>query len=217
MKKRILLSLVSLFAMTTMWASLIQNYYVEASGDAGKTGQTATLKLNLKNQATVNTWSCTVVLPAGVTFVEGSAVYDEARYATAPTLTATANADGSVSFTCAGEVTGTQGAVASFQVQIAADVTPEVYPVVTKDFVFMIGTEVYTLDGEKEFPWTIEAGSTEPNFDVNDDTKVDVADVQFLLIKIADGNNDPKYDLNGDTKVDVADVQTLLIWIADHA
>lgn len=51
--------------------------------------------------------------------------------------------------------------------------------------------------------------------DVNGDGHVDVADVQFILIKIADEINDPASDFNGDGKVDVADVQALLIYIAD--
>lgn len=52
--------------------------------------------------------------------------------------------------------------------------------------------------------------------DVNGDGKVDVADAQFVLIKVADGINDSTYDVNGDGKVDVADVQTILILIADQ-
>lgn len=52
--------------------------------------------------------------------------------------------------------------------------------------------------------------------DVNCDGKVDVADVQYVLIDIADGKQSPVCDVNGDGKVDVADVQTLLIMIADQ-
>ena len=52
--------------------------------------------------------------------------------------------------------------------------------------------------------------------DVNCDGKVDIADVQFVLITIADGKQSPVCDVNGDGKVDVADVQTLLILIADQ-
>ena len=218
MKKRILLSLVSFFAMTAMWAGLLENYYVIVSGANGKAGQTATLTLNLQNKNAISQWSCTVVLPAGVEFVEGSEAYDEARYATAPTFTAVKNADGSVTFSCAGDVdaggTAPQ-AIATFDVTVAADVEPGEYPVVTKDFVFMLqdGT-IPSLTGEKEFKWTIEAGG--PNLDINEDGDVNLADAQALLIKVADGVTDLKYDANGDGEVNLADAQYILIWVADH-
>lgn len=218
MKKRILLSLVSFFAMTAMWAGLTDNFYVIASGAAGKTGQTAELTLNLLNKNAISSWSCTVVLPAGVEFVEGSAVADASRYPTAPALTATKNADGSVSFACGGEVEGSGAAplaVATFQVTIAADVTPADYPVVTKDFLFvLVSGETRNVQDEKEYTWTIEAGG--PNLDINEDGDVNLADAQALLIKVADGVTDLKYDANGDGEVNLADAQYILIWVADH-
>ena len=66
MKKRILLSLVSFFAMTAMWASLTEAYQISVTaGAAGKTGDKATLTLNMKNKEAIATWTCDVVLPAG--------------------------------------------------------------------------------------------------------------------------------------------------------
>ena len=204
--------------MTAMWAGLLENYYVIASGANGKAGQTATLTLNLQNKAAISAWSCTVVLPAGVEFVEGSAEVDAARYAATPTFTAVKNADGSVTFSCAGDVdaggTAPQ-AIATFDVTVAADVEPGDYPVVTKDFVFVLqeGT-IPSLTGEKEFTWTIEAGGNK--LDVNEDGDVTVADVQYLLIQLADMSTDLKYDVNEDGSFNVADVQFLLIYLADH-
>lgn len=52
--------------------------------------------------------------------------------------------------------------------------------------------------------------------DINGDLTIDVADVQKILILVADGSNDPAADVNGDGKVDVADAQTILIMIADQ-
>ena len=69
MKKRILLSLVSFFMMTAMWASLQEAYKIYVTADAnGKTGDFATLTLNMKNRNAITKWQCTLVLPAGVTF-----------------------------------------------------------------------------------------------------------------------------------------------------
>ena len=218
MKKRILLSLVSFFAMTAMWAGLTEKYYVQASGANGKAGQTAELTLNLMNQEAVSSWSCTVVLPTGVEYVEGSAAVDAARYPADATLTATVNADGTVTFACAGEVAASgTGAlpVATFQVTIAADVEPADYAVVTKDFLFVKADgSPLTVVGEKEFKWTIEAGGNK--LDVNGDGDVTVADVQYLLIQLADMSTDLKYDVNEDGSFNVADVQFLLIYLADH-
>lgn len=67
-----------------------------------------------------------------------------------------------------------------------------------------------------DFDLVITASKPTIKGDINADDKVDVADVQTVLILIADGRNDKKADVNGDNKVDVADTQTILIMIADQ-
>ena len=106
MKKRILLSLVSFFMMTAMWASLQEAYQIYVTAGAnGKTGQSATLTLNMKNTQAIWSWTATVALPEGVTYVDGSLALDPARLPEFPegveaTITATVNEDGTVTFAC---------------------------------------------------------------------------------------------------------------------
>ena len=81
MKKRILLSLMSFFVMTSMWATLASYYQMKVTASAnGKTGETATLTLNLENKNAVTTWQCLVTLPEGVTYKEGTFAIVDGRY-----------------------------------------------------------------------------------------------------------------------------------------
>ena len=52
--------------------------------------------------------------------------------------------------------------------------------------------------------------------DANGDGEVNAADVQTVLIGIANNSDDPAYDINGDGEVSAADVQTVLIIIANQ-
>ncbi|MBR6128303.1 MAG: dockerin type I repeat-containing protein [Bacteroidaceae bacterium] len=227
MKKRILLSLVSFFMMTAMWASLQDAYqiYVTA-GAAGKTGETATLTLNMKTgDAGIWSWSCTVVLPEGVTFVEGSEAIDPARYPEdfAPTFTATPNEDGTVTFSCAGAdgkvMTGTDGAIATFQVAVAADATPGDVVVEVKNAA-MIEANTTSIHNypSKSFTWTIEEGAVAVEGDANGDGEVDIADYTYILNVMADEgevSEYPEVDVNGDNEIDIADATYVLNLMAD--
>jgi len=225
MKKRILLSLVSFFAMTTMWASLVDAYqiYVTAAAN-GKTGATAELTLNMKNKTAIATWKCELVLPEGVTYEGVEAV--DGRYPAeyAPTFNVTTGNDGVVTIICEGEdgvaITGTDGAVAKVTVKIASDVAPGDYTVTIKSAQLTEpGTSAQIRDNKKavEFTWTIEQGA-EPGIkgDLNGDKKVDIADAVSILNVMAEGTNDPKADLNDDGKVDIADFVTVLNIMAEQ-
>ena len=225
MKKRILLSLVSFFAMTAMWASLTDAYqiYVTAAAN-GKTGATAELTLNMKNKTAIATWKCELVLPEGVTYEGVEAV--DGRYPAeyAPTFNVTTGNDGVVTIICEGEdgvaITGTDGAVAKVTVKIASDVAPGDYFVkINRADLTEPGTSATIRTNTKvvEFTWTIEQGA-EPGIkgDLNGDNKVDIADAVSILNVMAEGTNDPKADLNDDGKVDIADFVTVLNIMAEQ-
>ena len=225
MKKRILLSLVSFFAMTAMWASLTDAYqiYVTAAAN-GKTGATAELTLNMKNKLAIATWKCELVLPEGVTY-EGVEAID-GRYPAeyAPTFNVTTGDDGVVTIICEGEegvaITGTEGAVAKVTVKIASDVTPGDYIVKIKSAQLTEpGTSATIHNNNKavEFTWNIEQGEELGiKGDLNGDNKVDIADAVSILNIMAEGTNDPKADLNDDGKVDIADFVTVLNIMAEQ-
>ena len=217
MKKRILLSLVSFFAMTAMWASLVDAYQIYVTGSNAKTGTTAELTLNMKNRNAIGIWQCTLVLPEGVTYEDVAVV--PARYPEGynAELTATPNADGTVTIVCSGEegvtLTGTDGAIATVTVKIAATVEPGDYIVTVKDTKLVEPTTDIRTDakGQREFTWTIEQGE-EPGIkgDLNGDGKVDIADAVSVLNIMAAGSYEAAADLNGDQKVDVADFVSVL-------
>ena len=218
MKKRILLSLVSFFMMTTTWATLKEMYQMTVTADAnGKTGATATLTLNLKNKDLPINWSCIVTLPEGVTYVDGSLAIVEGRYPEGynPEPKATVNGNGTVTFTCEGEdgvtLTNTAGAVATFEVAVAITVEPGDYAVIVNEStVATANGNVYNWPNANEFTWTIEAGSTAKKGDVNTDGSVDVADVVAILNKMAGQEVSGNADVNNDGSVDVADVVAIL-------
>ena len=215
MKKRILLSLVSFFAMTAMWASLTEAYKITVTGANGKTGATAELTLNMDNRNAIAGWDCTLVLPAGVVFKSATLV--NARYPEAyeAAFVATDNGDGTVSFSCEGAegvaMTGTAGAVATVVVEIPTDFTPGEYTVNVKN------TVLYGADGVEhpgkatEFAWTIEPGP-EPGVegDLNGDGVVNIADAVTVLDIMAAGEYDPKADLTKDQQVNIADFVSIL-------
>ena len=225
MKKRILLSLVSFFMMTAMWASLIDAYRIEVTAAAnGKTYATAELTLNMWNKEAVGTWQTTLVLPEGITFksvaiVEGR--YPEGYNAELKTAT---NADGSVTILCEGEVgvalTGTAGAVATVTVEIAGTVEPGDYKIIAKDTQLTEVGEPGTIHNNanvKEFTWTIEQGE-EPQTggDLNGDGTIDIADAVCVLDVMASAEPDMKADLNGDGSVDIADLVVVLDLMAQQ-
>ena len=221
MKKRILLSLVSFFAMTATWASIIQAYNVQATVAAnGKTGATAEIVLNLENRQAIATWQVNLVLPTGVTF-ESVAAITPGRYPEAygePQLTSSVNADGSIRIACEGAegvaLTGTNGAVAVVTVKIAADAPVGDCKIITKDsFMEGPGTDAdqYSNPKEYECAWTIEQG-VEPSIkgDTNGDQVVNIADAVSVLNVMASGNYNADADVNEDGEVNIADYVTVL-------
>ena len=219
MKKRILLSLVSFFAMTAMWASLVDAYKITVTAPNGKTNSTAVLTLSMDNRNAIGTWSCVLVLPEGVTFkdaeVSGSR-YPEGYNAA---LTPTPLGDNATKLFCEGEegiaLTGTAGEVATVTVEIAPDAPVGDCIISVKDAVL---TEVNGTEHNqdlKEFTWTIEQGE-EPGVDgdLNGDSKIDIADAVTVLSIMAGGEFDPKADLNGDGKNDIADFVVVLTMMA---
>ncbi len=234
MKKRILLSLVSFFMMTAMWASLQEAYQIYVTAGAnGKTGQSATLTLNMKNTEAIWSWTATVALPEGVTYVDGSLALDPARLPEFPegveaTVTATVNEDGTVTFACQlpavdedangiydYAITGTDGAIATFNVAVASTVTPgDVQVVVNANTAVMIepdGNKTHTYEKANTFTWTIEEGALLG--DVNMDGAIDIADVNKVLELMATSTKAEDYpagDVNGDGGIDIADVNKVL-------
>jgi hypothetical protein len=216
MKKRILLSLVSFFAMTAMWASLIDAYKITVTSAAnGKTNATAELTLNMDNKLAIGTWQTTLVLPEGVTF-ESVAIVN-ARYPEGyeAELTTTPNEDGSVTISCEGAegvaLTGTAGAIATVTVKIGA-IEPGDYTVIAKNtFLTEVGGTIHENKDGKEYTWTIEQGE-EPGTpgDLNGDEKVDIADGVAVLDMMANDTYDAAADLNNDGKVDIADFVSIL-------
>ena len=221
MKKRILLSLVSFFMMTAMWASLQEAYQIYVDGANGKTGKTATLTLKMQTgDAGVWQWTCNVVLPAGVTYVDGSAAIVDGRYPEGfnPTLTATAVTDEetnvtTVTFSCFGAdgtvMTGTDGDIATFEVQVASSVEPGDYTVQVKNAVmFEVDQNKSYTYSLREFTWTIEKGAL--TGDVNEDGFVDGGDAQQILNVMAANGYEAKCDVNNDGFVDGGDYQQVL-------
>lgn len=215
MKKRILLSLVSFFAVTAMWASIYDAYQIYVTAANGKTNATAELTLNMKNRNAIGTWSCTLVLPAGVTVESVTKV--DARYPEAydAEISYETNADGSVNISCAGvpgvALTGTDGAVATVTVKIAdtATVGEAIVNVKNASLVEPVGT-IHSREAN-EFKWTIEQGEAPSNpGDVNGDGATTIKDVVAVLEIMAADGYDPKADINGDGAVTIKDVVAVL-------
>lgn len=220
--------------MTAMWASLQEAYQIYVTAGAnGKTGQSAALTLNMKNTQAIWSWTATVALPEGVTYVDGSLALDPARLpefpeGVEPTITATVNEDGTVTFACQlpavdedadgiydYAITGTDGAIATFNVAVASTVTPgDVQVVVNANTAIMVepnGTSTYTYQKANSYTWTIEEGALLG--DVNMDGAIDIADVNKVLELMATSTTAEDYpagDVNGDGGIDIADVNKVL-------
>jgi biopolymer transport protein ExbD len=222
MKKRILLSLVSFFMMTAMWASLVEAYRIEVTAANAKTNATAELTLTMKNRNAIAEWQTVLVLPEGVTFV--SVAPDGGRYPEGynANITATDNGDGTVAIHCEGEeglaLTGTDGVVATVTVKIAGTVEPGDYKVIAKDtkLTELGGVAIHNNPNEYEVTWTIEQGEVGVTGDLNGDGSVDIADAVTILGLMASGEQNPAADVNGDGVVDVADFVSILKIMAEQ-
>ena len=169
----------------------------------------------------------------GVTYVDGSLALDPARLpefpeGVEPTITATVNEDGTVTFACQlpavdedangiydYAITGTEGAIATFNVAVASTVTPgDVQVVVNANTAIMVepnGTATHTYEKANTFTWTIEEGALLG--DVNMDGAIDIADVNKVLELMATSTTAEDYpagDVNGDGGIDIADVNKVL-------
>ena len=231
MKKRILLSLVSLFTMTAMWASINGAFKIYLSAEAnGKTNNPATLTLNMKNQNAVGIWECTVVLPDGVTYEPNSVAIVTNRYPEGTTIvpTAVVNADGSVTFTFENDadeddkpdfvLSNSDGAIATFVVNIAGTATLGENTVTVKAGAKMMegnGT-MRTNTEPTEFKWTIEEGQAGIKGDVNKDGSVDLSDALTILDQMAEGSSDAAYDVDGDGNVNLSDFLSILDIMAEQ-
>jgi len=223
MKKRILLSLVSFFAMTAMWASITDAYQIYVKGANGKTYGTAELTLNMKNKNAIAIWKCTLVLPEGITYKDVAVV--DGRYPEGfnAVIKAVPGNNNEVAFTCSGAegltLTGTDGAVATVTVDIPGTVQPGEYIVKVKDIkLFEPGPGEEATIHEKdatEFKWIIEQGE-EPSIkgDLNGDGKVAIADAIAVLNVMAAGSYEAVADLNNDQVVDIKDFVAVLNIIA---
>ena len=214
MKKRILLSLVSFFAVTAMWATLTEAYQVNVQAENGKTNQTCALTLTLKaaGQYNVQSWSCNVTLPEGVTFVDAALV--DGRYATNPELTTTVNEDGTITFACESTadnpVLGTDGPMVTVNVAVG-DIEPGTYAILVKNANFILINGPVANHAEYSFDWAIEeGGSTYELGDVNCDGLIDIADAVTILDAMAGLEVPGIADVNGDGNIDIADFVTEL-------
>ena len=219
MKKRILLSVVSFFMMTAMWASLQEAYQLKVTADEnGKTGKECELFLTMSTgDQAVWMWTCSVVLPEGFTYVDDSFAIVDGRYPEdfGATLTAVVNEDGSVTFTCTGAegktITGTEGKVATFKVAIASSVEPGDYKVTVKAGATMTEVDETTMHEyakANEYTWTVEKGRKLG--DCNDDGKVDGLDYAFVLNLMGDEAYNADGDWNLDGRVDGLDAAIVL-------
>ena len=222
MKKRILLSLVSFFTMTAMWATLNDNFklYFAENLEAGKVGQKATLVLNMKNttERPIAKWTGKIVLPEGVTYVDGSAVVVPGRYPSNYNPQLTVTTDGDLVLTCEGAegvaIDGTDGAVASIQVEIASTVTPG-NVVLKVDGVVLTEPNDHMINlAASETPWTIEEGSTGLLGDFNLDGVINAADLEYIYTLIAGEMYAADADINNDGAVNAADAEFILAIIA---
>ena len=216
MKKRILLSLVSFFAMTAMWASILDAYKITVSGENAKTNSTAVLTLSMDNKQLISIWQCTLVLPEGVTFESVEAV--AARYPEAygtPEIKAVPSEDGrTIALSCEGEdgvtLTGTAGAIATVTVKIG-DIEPGEYAVTVKNATLYEVDRSSKHDKETfEYTWTIEQGETGIEGDLTGDGVVNIADAVSVLELMASGEYSKEADLTGDGVVNIADFVSIL-------
>ena len=116
-------------------------------------------------------------------------------------------------------MTGTDGAIATFQVAVAADATPGDVVVEVKNAAMVEAntTSIHNY-ATKTFTWTIEEGAVAVEGDANGDGDVDIADYTYILNVMADEGDVTEYpeaDVNGDGEIDVADATYVLNLMAD--
>ena len=116
-------------------------------------------------------------------------------------------------------MTGTDGAIATFQVAVAADATPGDVVVEVKNAVMIEANTSSTHNyPSKSFTWTIEEGAVAVEGDANGDGEVDIADYTYILNVMADdgeASEYPEVDVNGDNEIDIADATYVLNLMAD--
>lgn len=142
--------------------TLLEAYKMYVTGSNGQSGSTAELILCMKNRNAINTWSCTLVLPAGVTFNKVERYDLDGRYPSgySPEIYSTLKDNNSVALSCQGatDVTfsGVDGGVALITVDIASTVAAGEYEVLVKDSRLVESNNSIHPYDETKFTWTIE-------------------------------------------------------------
>ena len=113
-------------------------------------------------------------------------------------------------------MTGTAGAVATFDVEVASEVVPNDYAVVVNNSdVTEVNGTTYHWKTANEYVWTIEEGAAPViEGDVTGDGKVNFTDAQSVLTLMANDEYDASADVDHNGKVDFTDYQSILIIMA---
>ena len=165
-------SLISVFMLclcgmaADVETTLAEAYKILASAESnGVTGSSAELLLNMNNRNAIGTWSCTLALPAGVTFESVAPSDLDERYPANynPSITGTVDNNGNVAISCSGTagvaLVGQSGAVATVTVNIDASVAPGDYDVFVRDILLIEPNgSLHPYATETKFTWTIEQG-----------------------------------------------------------
>lgn len=122
--------MASCFVASAMWASLTEAYQIYATAATAKAGSSFELTLSMKNRNAINTLSCDLVLPAGMTVTNVAAASSNAasmagRLPEGAEISWKTGAEGTTTITveCDPTVTiaGQDGAVATVTIEVAKD------------------------------------------------------------------------------------------------
>ena len=122
--------------------------------------------------------------------------------------------DGTVTFFCEGAegiaLTGTAGAVATFDVEVASTVAPNDYAVVVNNSQITANGTTYNWKTANEYVWTIEEGAAVIQGDLNNDGVVNFTDATSILTVMGTGEYNASADVNNDGVVNFTDYMSIL-------
>lgn len=214
MKKKLFTSILCFG--TALGAMAEVTDFISLESAAGTAGRTITLSVNLTNPTIAAcAYQCDVVLPEGVTVVEGT--IDVADRCPGHQIASRVREDGTyriVSYSLSNAlIPGQSGTVATFDVAIADDVADGTYTFTVKNTEIADANSLskFDADGQNSNLIVREGGQFG---DLNNDDKVDTIDLGILINYILSSNYNG--DINNDGKVDTIDLGEMINAILNH-
>lgn len=210
------LLLASILASGFGLASAEVTDFITVADATGSSGKSVTVKVEMTNpNISACAYQCDIVLPAGATVVDNSLALSTIRCSD-HVIASNILSDGSYRVLCYSlqntAMTGTSGAVATFQIALEDSMEAGDYTLSVKNAELVDANSIAKIVAD-----AIESGLTVSNGvygDMTGDEKVNASDLSFVISALS--SSSLTGDVNGDGKINASDISELITIILNQ-